>query len=341
MSLKLTAAQDQYTTAKHILIGHSHGGSIILNAVQQQHLPVIAGVACLATPVLNARSVQLDPVSKFASYGVPAVLLTWASLGILAVFGIDVDKLSENASTALFLTLFICGLGIGWIARLWAISLDLSNNDVAIPSDRVIFVRAPGDEASGLISATHLIAFLIDRVTTTPMRAIHRAQTQIQRARELAARRPIISTIIILALIAAFVAPFLQNSAKPSDIQVVVQMSALLLLAISFAILIEIGWQAKLATFTLSAVLMAPTFILLAALGLVAGPEMAIASLVYRISSEPTPPGRWTLLDVSDTLDNPINNTQTVLQHSSVYQAPAAIKAICDWTSDRISHSSS
>jgi hypothetical protein len=75
-------------------------------------------------------------------------------------------------------------------------------------------------------------------------------------------------------------------------------------------------------------VLMIPMCVVLAALGLVIGPEMAIAAAMMEITAEPTPPGTWTLVQLGV---DPLRNEGSGLAHSSIYEDARAIGIVCEW----------
>jgi hypothetical protein len=52
----------EHPNAAHLVVAHSHGGNVALRALTPELMRALAGVACLATPVLVGRARRFDPV---------------------------------------------------------------------------------------------------------------------------------------------------------------------------------------------------------------------------------------------------------------------------------------
>ena len=79
LAAKLSAMQRDWPEARHVLIGHSHGGFVALSALRGVALDErICGVACLSTPFLMAR---VRPMNRLARVGLTVTPALLAAFG--------------------------------------------------------------------------------------------------------------------------------------------------------------------------------------------------------------------------------------------------------------------
>jgi hypothetical protein len=103
-----------------------------------------------------------------------------------------------------------------------------------------------------------------------------------------------------------------------------------MILAILLAILSHGGYAAALLGSLLIAALATPSFLLMAVLGIAAGPELLIAGLVSRVTAESTPPGGgWTVWQVPK---DPMHAGHSAfLMHSATYQNEESLGILARW----------
>jgi hypothetical protein len=119
---------DKYPRSRHILVGHSHGGNVILYALSEERIrDAVVGVFCVGTPFLRCNSRRVDymlgcagilvvlslflkPLSVFIAGGVQE----WANLILIPSFNLLTHKdyfdyfLLSPLNIALKLVLEIC-----------------------------------------------------------------------------------------------------------------------------------------------------------------------------------------------------------------------------------------
>lgn len=386
---KLEELVARYPNAEHFLIGHSHGGSVLLGSLKPNLAAKISGIICLATPILIGQPRKYGPAIKQALTGIPLVLLlalfVWlfgnqsnsengwwpivlvtfvvgsVLLGIAVEKGFDISA-APFAVVVLLLLGFIFvgvdqsnfGLNIGLLLALaiiiyavrgallsraarWKSALEHSGHLPFLSNDKVLFIRAPGDEASAVLIAAHLLSWVVDRLLTAPIRAVWNANLRVERWRELAIQHWVATVLAAGVFIFIAVASFERlpslSGAVPWGLENELFFSAFVISFTFLGALIALLARGSGATWFLawlvSTVLLIPMFVVVALLGLLTiGPEMAVMAFMMEITAESTPSGAWTLIQLSP---DPSGEGNWGLQHSSVYQDQRAIKIMCDW----------
>lgn len=140
--------------AKHYIIAHSHGGNVALYALRDSKLENdISGLICLATPflLLRPRPGSLTAIYKAACiwplFTVPGLFLEHGSLWwiwiMIAMWGTMVIS-------------FVC-----WKRRGAILEQTLLPE---VKKEKLLIVRAVGDEASGLLGATQFLGWAMASV---------------------------------------------------------------------------------------------------------------------------------------------------------------------------------
>jgi hypothetical protein len=80
-----------------------------------------------------------------------------------------------------------------------------------------------------------------------------------------------------------------------------------------------------------SVLILVPMVVLVGLLGLVVGPEMAIAAAIIDIRTYDAPPGRWDVVRFKAGVQFP------ALGHSSVYESDEIVLFVCNWIKTRAS----
>jgi hypothetical protein len=174
---RLYELMHSYPRAQHFVVGHSHGGSIILEALDAKIGGQIAGIVCLATPVLIMRRRHFNPVAKAGLALVPVVPMIY--LGMWVINRIEAE--GSAAQSLIGLSFVAAGLVFSWVIALWSKTLQTGVDLSFLNRDKIVFLRAPGDEASATLNAAHLLSRAVGKVVTSPTLAVWHAQ---QRAKQ-------------------------------------------------------------------------------------------------------------------------------------------------------------
>jgi pimeloyl-ACP methyl ester carboxylesterase len=154
LAADLTAALDQHPDARHVVIAHSHGGNVALMALARE--PVLAdrlaGLCCLATPVIVARQRDLG-VTSVRPLASAVVLLSIAlTVWFQQAWLPQLTGWVRISGLLIGLLPLLLGLAALVMSRSAADRL-LAELNVA-PNGRMplLILRSPGDEASGAIA---------------------------------------------------------------------------------------------------------------------------------------------------------------------------------------------
>ena len=162
--------QRDWPEARHVLIGHSHGGFVALSALRGATLDErICGVACLSTPFLMAR---VRPMSRLARAGLtvtPALLVAFG-LGQAverSPLGAIVDRHEPLQVAFGLLVLVLAAFAWRWTPRaVQALSARVFER-MQLPElapNQLFVMRAPGDEASAALGAAQILNFAVSRI---------------------------------------------------------------------------------------------------------------------------------------------------------------------------------
>jgi hypothetical protein len=97
------------------------------------------------------------------------------------------------------------------------------------------------------------------------------------------------------------------------------------------AILVRGGLAAEFLGRFIFAVIAAPFLVLIAILGVGVGPELLAAGLLFQVTAEPTPPGRWVVWEVAATTDEAEEPSSSALMHGATYQNAKALAILESW----------
>jgi hypothetical protein len=316
----LSAALKRYTCsfprALLFIIAHSHGGNVALKALTPEIMPSVGGVVCLATPVLTARKRHYPWTADMAFNWMGAVpsLLVTLSFSEGGYFGFFI-----------YLTLW----GVSW-AVIKAIRSKISKLDFTerydhIQSDKVLFMRAPGDEASLGIGAADLLSLIIEKVAIAPLRAAESINSFFPYLRERLLSHKVLTFCTLAALGVSF---FIGGDIYKTIVGLILfVLVTTLLRAGSFLILYVMwGW---------SSLLLLPMLLLTGFAALVVGPELAMGAAMMHMTAEVCPPGRWTVIQIP--ADGGGSDGVSILQHSVIYESDDALRLMRGWLTERIS----
>jgi Serine aminopeptidase, S33 len=322
----LAALQERWPHARHFVIGHSHGGNIALQAMRDKAVEArIAGVVCLSTPFLWASPRNLGRVGRIALWWFPVVVALFCLVPAVELLPVAFQ------SAASVLTLIIA-LGLGFVfspavtkfARVVAGAFHYPD----VPSGKVLIVRSFGDEASAALGAAHMISWLAELIWSAASRFIEGLLSTVEMWRSALVRRwrlivPACAVLVALAVVS------LATAERGSWLDVSGMLAAATL-ALLLAILVRGGYVAAFLGAMLIAVLAAPSFLVILALGIAAGPELLIAALLFRVTAESTPPGgAWSVWQVPKDPSN--TDHGAVLMHSATYDDEESLAIVSQW----------
>jgi len=342
LAAKLGDMRQEWPEARHVLVGHSHGGFVALSALRGATQDErICGAACLSTPFLLAR---VRPMSRLAQVGLtvtPALLVAFGfgQAVVHSPLGAIVDRHEQLKGVFGLLVLVLAALAWYWTPRaVRALSARVFER-MQLPElapHRLFVVRAPGDEASAALGAAQILNFAVsriwDRASSILDDAIRRGDLWLEAIERI--RWPLHAfnvALVIAAVLIAFVLPKTTFSVATANTLCAVFVG---IAGVSWGLLLGGSWG-KIIGLLVLGVIAAPLPVLLALLAIPFAPELAIVSLVLDVSAEPTPPGVWTVRQLRPEPDRAADAGPT-LMHSVSYQDTAAIAALIDWMQARI-----
>jgi pimeloyl-ACP methyl ester carboxylesterase len=342
LAVTLHAGIAKWPRARHVIVGHSHGGSVALLALHHQDLvDTIAGVVTLSTPFLVARPRPLSMVGTLGLSVAPALLVVFGLAQIFNLLQLTpiIDRYPVLQGV----------FGIGFIALAILIvrrapkliasigsSLAAKMEFPELPSDRLLIIRAPGDEASAALAVAQMLSFLVSRLFDGSSAVLEAAVETVDkwgRALErFGWRLHVMNSIVILtAILAALNAPEAGPARLLSNIATWLASIAVLL----WSIRLREGWSKIIGALVLGAVAV-PLPILLAVFALPLGPELAAAALLLEVTAEPTPPGRWTVWQFRPGQSAAGSNSGRRLMHSATYEHEDALGEMVVWMRGRL-----
>lgn len=345
---QLKETLSQRPDARHFIIAHSHGGNAVMYALQDAQLRRrVAGVVTLATPFLNVGASQIAEESAgealkllVAFFGGLAALVAFAILFLGA--GILFWRLrSPGMGYEIFAAIVELGLLFAFAALLHApraigtaaggrLLQRFTHLREALAVDwhadlPVLIIRTTGDEASGVLSASQLLSWLIGRV---------------------AALIAWLAGRVGLPFKGGFVTPIMRRGKKNPSVPWR-KMTIFVATALNFAWahkyepIVKADFAFPIWTLCLSFffglfsivlvywVLWAVLHAVLAVLLLfragalsVFGIDVAMASVVLDVTAEPTPPGPWRVFNVC------AKGLGGGLAHSHIYNDEDTLAAI-------------
>jgi hypothetical protein len=320
---RLHALFERHPRARIFVVGHSHGGSVALDSLDPALAERLGGIVCLATPVLMARARVLDPLARVALAIVPVIPMVGLAEWIIERTGM------ESYEGFIVVSCVAAGLLLSMRASRWSKRLQTQNDLSFLDSDKVLFLRAAGDEASAVLTAAHLMSWAVGKISTGPTRALWNAQQRVESWRKRLVRHaPFIVAAMIGGVAGVCGATLIQINWIANPLLAVSGL-AFAISALLLAILVQGGTLTWVAAFVFSAVLLIPMAVVLGLAGLTIGPEMAVAATLLEVTAEATPPGAWHIIQLKPALRD-ADNADT-LQHSSIYQNAEAVTLVGNW----------
>jgi len=346
LRLELQQRIAQFPNSVHVIIAHSHGGNIALQAISKEDLHRSVGLVCLSTPFLNVRRRKILSITE--------KLVGWGSLGLVTVAAYPVLTAWSRAHN--FPHWLETNPWVSW-ANLkaddvlpWPLVVPLllftllfkrsrkkaealwNTLKYEVPAETMLkILRTRGDEASAAFSIYHLGSWLI----ATAISSVAAVVTTVQELRfvKKLPRRPWLwdsewKTGGNLQKAGIFAANCVMVSAILfclAHVSITVRQSALSLLIAYLAVLYLIPFLAGVTVGTVFFVILIP-FALFGALSF--GLDALIAALIYEITAEATPEGTWSVSLLPISNEGYIRNR---LMHCVLYDDHATIDEIADW----------
>jgi hypothetical protein len=299
---------------------------------------------CLATPILSVKKKKIGSnFENLFGYNNPTQALFPAALSVLPIilisilFGIPIFDLYNEWPKAILLICFATYLYFG--RRVVAHSGD--GPSLGSAHNKILYVRAAGDEASVVLTTVYGINWLSKRCMGASELAFKLGAKFIfenwQRAFGILPRPRLIFVVICILGSVYFCRDEVSNALINYDLGNMAydlvgyfSLSVILLLAVRY--LTPFALIAPLLVFFMlvGTVVGAPFVVLSAILGFFIGPEMVLASFWLDIASEIVPAGRWDIVQIDTSGLQPIRE----LRHS-LHARPEAAAAISDWMSSK------
>ena len=331
----------EYPDATHIVVAHSHGGNVALLALAENDLRErIAGVACLATPFISARKRDIgsDSVWTFAGailvlvVAIVAILDRW-----LPVRWSDLARTIVDTFVGVSVV-SVCGVLVS-PARRWADRLRQVLTPALPERDRLLIVRSPADEASGVIGFFQFIS-------ETTVRVFLVVEGWYQRFRRAAARWASHTMILIAVgllgwlIVSAGLIAYIRLTATDSLSWGVFAVWFFLMGVCTTPLLVALRFANEDALpfmfLLLKSALVWPVIVILSALLVLPfGWQVAVANIFLDVTSDPTPIGSWEMHLVEPSTSHELGVSVPPLTHM-VYENSHAHELLADWIASRL-----
>jgi pimeloyl-ACP methyl ester carboxylesterase len=330
LATELKRLGDSFPRARLFIIAHSHGGNVALKALTSEIIQSVGGVVCLATPVLTARKRQYP--------GTTGMMFNWMGVVPSLLVTIPLEEVIGKDYAA-FLFFALCGVVCAAIklARSRISKLDFTEHYDCIQSDKVLFMRAPGDEASLAIGTAHVLSLLVEKVAVAPVQAAERMFMLLEDFRI----RLLSHKVRTFSALAALFALFVLGEATEEGADVFISRVIVLPIIVAFGALLLWGpFLVYLVICFYASLLFLPMVLVTGLAALAVGPELAMGAVMTYMTAEVCPPGRWTVIqipaDQSESYGLP--RGEPTLQHSIIYESEHALRLMRGWLSERMSN---
>jgi hypothetical protein len=320
LSASLEHCSREVPGARHVVIGHSHGGAVgLLACCSDRVRDNVVGVVCIATPFI---CVQSRPSSLLGE------MVAWALLALLAVPAFYVGFKLDNGFYGLLIWFGLMGVCGGlemWFQRKGQRTLQaLADFQPTLPSTKVLLMRTLGDEASMALGAGQFLAWVGLRVS--------RLLSSICDLVDLTEKTHVTDWSLKILLfgvpIAAVIGSVLWrfNEASISDMLfgfVIYGCAALMVISVIWLVLALVCAFVVLGLIPLIGLLFTPF----------GGGDVAFAGMFADVSVEAAPCGVWQVVVLSERSDLP---SKELLRHSMLYADDRALAIICRFLDERL-----
>lgn len=337
-----------YPTASHFVVGHSHGGSVALNAVTGVAMATkISGVICLSTPFLYVRPRENTAIGNIWSmavcFGLPILcLIVWM---LLASAG-SIGRISANLQAYLLVATIWLALGLYFFVSLrwkrFAAGLCAPEDPGAASTVPVKIIRTVGDEAGSLLTAAQFAAWIMRRLAVETFRHFIKAgwapvKTYVAYMQRLIAwlqtNVALFFSIVAIAYCGTVWLIRVVSREPLSHAVIIAAVYAFLLPCVLLAVL-PLTIIPRLLIVCLSSIILffgSPLLLLMSIIALLPfGWDVALNTIWLDVTVETTPPGdqscRVTVLPS-------LGFDSRILRHSAIYDDARTGKEIVQWMS--------
>ena len=271
---------------------------------------------------------QLGPVGQTVLWWLPVVLIVYGGAFVLR-------QVSPSNSDTLGPILLVVAVAAGFLTSRLLSRLEASVVESlrfpAVDPSKILILRAAGDEAAAALGALHILSWVSGRLWLSTSRMLGRTVDTVDRWRATLTSRRLSTALVVGLLVLVFLVGVARWSSTEGTIwqPVVVSVGASLLLIV--AILARGGLAAEFLGRFIFAAIAAPFLVLIAILGVGVGPELLAAGLLFQVTAEAAPPGRWVVWQVAATADEAEEPSSSALMHGATYQNAKALAIMGTW----------
>ena len=330
--------------ARQVLIAHSHGGNIALQAVS--HLDDIAavyGICCLATPFLHVRLRNGVDLSAKRLQSVVLAILAVPFAVATVLFAIPYYWMTAIIGAGMLLSAIVGGFLSGGVALRPAAENIVDWTHAQCPIANLKIIRSAGDEASLALGIGQLVTWAsrrsVERLARSENADPHYLKPRFARVPAFLKRAGV---ILVAAAFGAFVLSLVAPAAAVSAFRWIAGAGACVIIAMLMTgtaifdrYLFGLAALALILSTILNRMLIGPVipdelFERTGVLGRLLAPIAAtMLALMLDIRAEASPEGGWRV-DMVEPIGNQPPNT---LCHS-IYDHPLAVQHVVAWLSD-------
>jgi hypothetical protein len=336
----LEAIEAAHRNIRHILIAHSHGGSLALQAVTHGTLSrPVDGICCLATPFFHAR---LHDGAELSGNFLRRVILALLSVPYLIVSMVVAIPLLW--SFVYLLAAFFVSVAVGGFLSGGGMALRPAAENIVhwtharSPTSNLKILRAPGDEASLVLSIGQLTAWASRLSIEKLARAEKKNPFYVVKSQKLPSfigkAALVLSILAVITFALAFVAPTVAIALLPWLLGAAVGLFLLVLLiktTLFDRYLFGLAVIARIVSLLLNRLLIGTSMPKRRREG--AGMPFTLftisawlLALMIEINAESAPEGEWRV----DMLPPLAGSAFSDLSHS-IYNHPVAIERVVEW----------
>lgn len=328
LSTQVEEIRRLHPSASMVLVGHSHGGSVIAYALKANPLlgRQLAGCAFLSTPFVSMQTKsEWIAIARGMAFSLATALAAVATT--LYWFGIFKLNQFERLHPQLMVYLLLAGvvlyglmLRLGRIGSEAYVRLDRVWNErarilstVDLPPGYYGFFRAVGDEAASLLASFQFLTWIVGKLNTAIAGMLRIISKILPR---------ILLSLGVLAL-SVVVAEELSRDIIPKSLPGAIDSlyewtngSTLLGLVLWVLIALMASLSLALTSAFLVSIALVPSF----------GSSFLLTALFYDMAVEPVPFGRHVLHQLRFG-----RRGRRGLAHSATYSDAAAVQAVCAW----------
>jgi hypothetical protein len=319
---------------QHLVIGHSHGGTIAFQTVNCTEFVERVGVVLLSTPVLTPRKRRLSARLKFAF----ASSAYFSIAIVLGAIGVLID-LSPNL--VVLPSMITAGIAVYILYRYLRRETNfiLDHTKVkALPRIRMLIVREAADEASSFLGAVQLGIRIVSILFSGVEGVADRVDGWTKKAAEQPFRlKTLVPNAILLLIAVGVLSTFVHSFADALHISLSTFRTGIVLSVLGIGLCFNRRVAVDLASYgysvlfvLLAMIVCMPAFPLWLLLSLLAFPirEPILSAAFVDVSPEATPEGEWCLTHYLPTEDVFVG---WGLAHSAAHDDPRVFDLVTKW----------